>query len=94
MILDGGLAAPVGIWPTHIKPGKRTVKRAKRRMRKTAKVYQTNRGILKRAKASLQSFKGYIIHCSGHKTMRSVFKKAVFLPRKKESKKNIDKNSE
>jgi len=34
------------VWPSHIKPRKRTVKRAKRRMKKMAIMYQTNPKIL------------------------------------------------
>jgi retron-type reverse transcriptase len=66
------------IWPTHIKPRKSTVKRAKRRLKKMARVYKTNPGILEHAKASLNSFLGYIKHCSGNKTMKSLLKSVIF----------------
>jgi retron-type reverse transcriptase len=66
------------VWPTHIKPRKRTVKRAKRRLRKLAAVYRDKPKILEHAKASIQSFFGYIRHCSGRRTARSVMEKAVF----------------
>jgi len=66
------------IWPTHIKPRKRTVKRAKKRMRKMVKTYRTNHKILKHAKASLMSFMGYLKHCSGRRTMNSILKAATF----------------
>jgi retron-type reverse transcriptase len=68
------------IWPTHIKPRKRTVKRAKKRLRKMAALYKTNPKILEHAKASMMSFFGYIKHCSGLKTTKSILKGAVFKP--------------
>ena len=71
------------IWPTHVKPRKRTVKRAVRRMRKMARVYRDNPRILQHAKASLMSFMGYIKHCSGNRTLKSVLKKAMFKAIKK-----------
>lgn len=66
------------IWPTHIKPRKSTVKRAKRRLRKMARIYETNPGILEHAKASLMSFLGYIMHCSGWRTTESVLTRTIF----------------
>jgi retron-type reverse transcriptase len=66
------------IWPTHIKPRKSTIKRAKKRLKKFSKVYQENPHILEHAKMSIMSFFGYIKHCSGYKTTLSVLKKAVF----------------
>jgi hypothetical protein len=66
------------IWPTHIKPRKSTVKRAKRRLKKMARVYKTNLGILEHAKASFNSFLGYIKHCSVNKTMKSLLKSVIF----------------
>jgi retron-type reverse transcriptase len=68
------------IWPTHIKPRKSTVKRAKRRFRKMARDYQTNPGVLERAKASIQSFLGYTMHCNGWRTTKAVLERAVFKP--------------
>jgi hypothetical protein len=76
------------VWPTHIKPRKRTVKRAKKRLKKMAIVYRTNPKIFEHAKASLQSFLGYIMHCNGWKTTKSVLKQIVFLPGKR---KPVDK---
>jgi hypothetical protein len=66
------------IWPTHIKPRKATVKRAKKRLKKYAKVYQKNPAILEHAKASIQSFLGYMKHCNGYNTTISLLKKIVF----------------
>jgi hypothetical protein len=66
------------IWPTHIKPRKSALKRAKKRLRKMARMYRTNPEILEHAKASIMSFFGYIKHCSGWQTTKSILKKAVF----------------
>jgi len=66
------------IWPTHIKPRKATVKRAKRRLRKMAKVYQKSPQIIVHARESIQSFLGYIRYCSGWKTTASVLERVVF----------------
>jgi retron-type reverse transcriptase len=70
------------IWPSHIKPRKRTVKRAKRRMRKMTMLYQKDPAVLEHAKASLQSFLGYIMHCSGYRTTKSLLFQTAFLPKK------------
>jgi retron-type reverse transcriptase len=70
------------IWPTHIKPRKRTVKRAKKRLRKFSKVYQDDPRILDHAKMSIMSFFGYMKYCSGRQTTASFLKKAVFMPGK------------
>jgi hypothetical protein len=45
--------------------------------------YKTNPVILEHAKASLNSFLGYIKHCSGRKTTLSVLKATAFKPAKK-----------
>jgi hypothetical protein len=66
------------IWPTHMKPRKSTVKRAKKRLKKFSKLYNDNPHILEHAKMSIMSFFGYIKHCSGYKTTLSVLKNAVF----------------
>jgi hypothetical protein len=71
------------IWPSHIKPRKSTVKRAKKRLKKFSKIYKDNPHILEHAKMSIMSFFGYIKHCSGYKTTLSVLKKAVFKKPKK-----------
>jgi retron-type reverse transcriptase len=66
------------IWPTHVLPRKSTIKRAKRRLRRFMRVYRDNPGILKHASDSIQSFLGYIRHCSGWKTTRSLLNSIVF----------------
>jgi retron-type reverse transcriptase len=70
------------IWPTHVKPRKSTIRRAKKRLRKMAMHYKTNPAILEHAKASLNSFLGYIKHCSGRQTTVSILKAATFKPAK------------
>jgi retron-type reverse transcriptase len=71
------------IWPTHIKPRKRTVKRARRRLKKLARIYQNDPKSLEHAKASMMSFLGYVKHCSGLKTTRSILRSAAFKAGKK-----------
>jgi hypothetical protein len=66
------------IWPTHIKPRKSTVKRAKRRLKKIARTYENNPAILQHAHDSFQSFLGYITHCSGKKSTLSLLESVVF----------------
>jgi hypothetical protein len=66
------------IWPTHVKPRKSTLKRAKKRLRKMARMYRTNPEILKHAKASIMSFLGYIRHCQGWHSTRSLLESIVF----------------
>ena len=66
------------IWPSHIKSRKSTIKRAKKRLRKMAWIYRANPEILERAKASLNSFLGYVKHCSGWRTTQSLLKAVTF----------------
>jgi retron-type reverse transcriptase len=68
------------IWPIHIKPRKSTVKRTKQRLKKLARDYKTDPGMLEHAKVSIQSFLGYIMHCNGWRTTKAVLEKAVFKP--------------
>jgi retron-type reverse transcriptase len=71
------------IWPTHIKPRKRTVKRARRRLKKLARIYQNDPKSLEHVKASMMSFLGYVKYCSGLKTTRSILRSAAFKAGKK-----------
>jgi hypothetical protein len=66
------------IWPTHIKPRRSTVKRAKRRLKKMARDYSADPSSLEHAKASLNSFLGYIIHCSGFETTKHLLDRIIF----------------
>jgi hypothetical protein len=42
--------------------------------------YKIDPGILEHAKASIQSFLGYIMHCDGWRTTKAVLERAVFKP--------------
>jgi retron-type reverse transcriptase len=66
------------IWATHLKPRKSTIKRAKKRLRKMTRVDKTNPEIYEHAKASLMSFFGYIRHCQGWRTTKSILQGVVF----------------
>jgi retron-type reverse transcriptase len=66
------------IWPTHTKPRKSTVKRAKKRFRKFVKNYKIDPMSLVHAQASIQSFLGYMIHCNGYKTTAAILDRLVF----------------
>lgn len=68
------------IWPTHVKPRKSTVKDAKKRLRKMAMAFKDNPGILEHARQSINSFLGYIQHCQGWKTTKTILDKIVFRP--------------
>jgi hypothetical protein len=56
------------------------VKRAKRRLKKTARTYENNPAILQHARDGLYSFLGYIKHCSGKKTTKSLLESVMFRP--------------
>jgi retron-type reverse transcriptase len=66
------------VWPTHKLPRKSTIKRAKRRLKRYAEMYQSNPIILQRAHDSIQSFLGYIKHCSGWRSTKSLLERIVF----------------
>jgi retron-type reverse transcriptase len=66
------------VWPSHVKPRKSTVKRAKRRFRKMSRIFPDNPGILEHAEASINSFLGYIKHCNGWQTTKSVLERILF----------------
>jgi retron-type reverse transcriptase len=66
------------IWPTHLKPRKSTLKRAKKRLRKMARMYRANPEILEHAKASIMSFIGYVGHCQGWRSTKSLLESIVF----------------
>ena len=68
------------IWPTHILPRKRTIKRAKKRFKKFATLYREGKVELEYIKASLMSFLGYVKHCNSYRTTRSVLERLVLLP--------------
>jgi retron-type reverse transcriptase len=66
------------VWPTHIKPRKSTLKRAKKRLQKMTFMYKTNPKIFEHAKASIMGFMGYIRHCDGWRSTKSLLESIVF----------------
>ena len=60
------------IWATHLLPRKRNTTRMRRRFRKLAKLYAERQITLKKVRASVMSFLGYMKHCSGFRTTESV----------------------
>ena len=65
------------IWPTHILPRKRNVKRARRRLQKLSKFYAHKQITLERARASVMSFLGYMKHCDGYRSTVAVLDNLV-----------------
>jgi len=68
-------------WATHILPRKRNVKRARRRLKKLARLYSRKLIPLEEFKASLMSFLGYIKHCCGCKTLKEILHELVLIRR-------------
>jgi RNA-directed DNA polymerase len=66
------------IWPDHTKPRKRTVKCARKRLKKLSVLYREGAIRLSRVSASIASFAGYMKHCSGAATTKSVLGGIVF----------------
>lgn len=60
------------IWPTHILPRKRNVKRARKRLQKLVKLYRDRHISFKRVKSSIVSFIGYMKHCNGYKSLSCI----------------------
>jgi hypothetical protein len=60
-------------WATHTLPRKRNIRRAKRRMRGLVRAYHAGRIAYETVNASWQSFLGYMKHCSGDRTTRSIW---------------------
>lgn len=60
------------IWPTHILPRKRNVKRARKRLQKLVKLYRDRHISFKRVKSSIMSFIGYMKHCNGYKSLSCI----------------------
>jgi retron-type reverse transcriptase len=65
------------IWTTHIKPRKRTLMATRRRFRKYSELYRAGRMDLEHICAGVMSFLGYIKHCNGYRSTRSVLKALV-----------------
>lgn len=60
------------IWPDHTKPRKRTVKVARKRLKKLSDRYFHGEITLGKLSSSVMSFLGYMKHCSGAFSMESV----------------------
>ena len=60
------------IWPGFTKPRKRTVKCARKRLKKLSVLYREGKIDLSKIRASITSFLGYMKHCSGATTIESV----------------------
>ena len=56
------------VWPTHLLPRKRNVKRTKLKLRKLARLYYNGRVALEDVTPFVRSFLGYMKHCNGFKT--------------------------
>jgi len=65
------------IYPTHILPRKRNIKRARKRLARLAKLY--NKGVVTLAgvKSSIMSFMGYMRHCNGYRSLQGVLGEVV-----------------
>lgn len=68
------------IWPTHIKPRKRTVKAAKKRLKGISKRYPA-REAFEDARVLLMSFLGYMKHCSAWRSIKAVLERAAYRPK-------------
>lgn len=60
------------IWPTHILPRKRNIKRATADFRKLAKAYAAGRVDAARVRQRVDAFRAYTKHCSAEKTTKHV----------------------
>ena len=60
------------IWPTHILPRKRNIKRATADFRKLAKAYAAGRVDPARVRQRVDAFRAYTKHCSAEKTTKHV----------------------
>lgn len=68
------------IWPTHVKPRKRTIKTAKRRLRAISRRYPSPDAFAD-ARAMLMSFLGYMKHCSAWRSTEAVLERAAYRPK-------------
>lgn len=65
------------IWPTHILPRKRNVKKARKRFKKLAMLYQSRDINLNKVKSSIMSFIGYMKHCNGYRSLSFILKETI-----------------
>ena len=60
------------IWPTHILPRKRNIKRARADFRKLAKAYAAGRADPALVRQRVDAFRAYTKHCNAEKTTKHV----------------------
>lgn len=65
------------IWTNKIRPRKRTIKAAKARFESLSKRYARGEITLKAVRPRVMSFLGYISHCNGYNSGRSVLRRLV-----------------
>jgi len=61
-------------WPTHIKPRKRNVRRARRRLKQLASGRIAGQTERQRLRSSAASFAGYMRHCDGRTTIQGILR--------------------
>lgn len=64
-------------WATHILPRKRNTTRMRRQLMRMARLYTLGRASLEDVSARVASFIGYMRHCSGRTTARSILRDLV-----------------
>lgn len=68
------------IYPTYLKPRKRNVKAARRRLKKLAKDVNEGKEDLEKFKRSMASYIGYVKHCKGRYSMEKILDDCVLHP--------------
>ena len=68
------------IWPTHMKPRKRTVKKIKRKLM-AIKRRAPEKKAFEDIRKVLSSFFGYIKYCNGWRTLQAVLERAAYRPK-------------
>lgn len=71
------------IWASHILPRRRTVRRARHKLQRLARLCSAGQIPLLRVRASIMSFIGYMQHCSGHRTTLEILQQTIIQRRKK-----------
>jgi hypothetical protein len=66
------------IWPTHILPRKRNVKRWRLRLRQLAEDYRRGRAAMSDVRQAVSSCIAYHSHASAHRTLAGVLDDAIF----------------
>ena len=69
------------VWPGYTKPRRRTIKAARKRFKKLSVLYGKGLIGLSRMNASVASFAGYMKHCNGSETTKSVLGNMVLRKR-------------